>query len=405
MGRSMQDKKYIILLADGMADEPIPQLQGKTPLEYANTPLMDELAPMSEIGRVRTIPEGMNPGSDVANMTLLGYDPATYYRGRASLEASRLGISWPAGATAIRLNFITLEGEGDFEQKRMLSFNAGGLGDNDARLLLDDLQGHFPDTPFSFHFGTGFHHILMGDGQHTNATPPHDIIGQPIGGHMGDNELLRGMMRSAHEYLRRHPVNAGRAANGKPMANGVWLWGSGTETALPDFCESNGLPGAVVTATDVVGGIARSGGMELFKVGGFGGATDYQQAATLALHALLQQGCGCVYIHIETPDNAGHDGDLAAKISAIENIDRHVLGPVKRGLDTQGIAYRLLLLPDHPTPIRLRTHTRNPVPYMLYDSTRTDTLLPGATYSEAYAKGCEPYFDQGYKLFRYLLNS
>lgn len=397
--------KHIILLADGMADEPMECLQGRTPLEYAYTPCMDGLAPRSEIGNVRTVPEGMNPGSDVANMGLMGYDPAQWYSGRASLEASRLGLEWADDSIAIRLNFVTIEGNGSFEDKRILYYGAGGIGDDDARLLMCDLKQHF-NIPYTFHYGGGFHHILMGNGcPPSTATPPHDIIGQPIGKHLGGNLELSDIMRRSHTFLSQHPVNLALAANGKPMANSIWLWGSGARTSLPNFQKSNGLMGAVVTATDVVGGIASCAGMELVQLGALGTAASYRAAADAALKLLLRQDYDFIYVHIDTPDNASHDGNMAAKITAIEDIDRNVLRIICAGLDVHCVPYRLLLLPDHATPVRLRTHTGQPVPYMLYNSDSPQLQQPEAVYTEPYAAGCTHNFDAGWKLFRHLISA
>lgn len=367
----MSDKKYIVVLGDGMADEPIEALSGKTPLEYADTPAMDRLSKLSEVGLVHTIPEGMKPGSDTANLSVLGYDPKIYYSGRSPLEALSIGVPMKDTDVALRCNIVTIsEDDVPFEKKTIIDHSSGEISTEDCTVLLEAVKKELQNETYQFYAGTSYRHCLIwNNGSVIELSQPHDVLGQVIGQYLPADENLLRMMRRSYEILVNHPINMERKKQGLNPANCCWFWGAGTKPILSSFEEKNGLKGMMVSAVDLLKGIAVGAGMGVAHVEGANGGlhTNYEGKVQAALDA-LKGDYDFVYIHVEAPDEMGHQGSVEKKVQAIEYLDKRVIGPLTEALDKEGINYRLLVMPDHPTPIRVRTHTSDSVPYLLYDS-------------------------------------
>lgn len=396
--------KYVIVLADGMADEPIEKLGGKTPMEVAKTPVMDYLAKYGQVGIVSTVPSGMKPGSDVANLSVMGYDPSTSYSGRSPLEALSVGVAMESSDVIFRCNIVTVTEDEPYEEKIILDHSSGEISTEDADVLMDAIREAFNNEEFSFFTGTSYRHITVWkNGEVLDFEPPHDHLGQVIGQFLPENLKFRAMMEKSFDILNNHPVNVQRAAAGKNKANSLWFWGAGTKPALQNFKEKTGLKGAMISAVDLLKGIAVGAGMQVLHVPGATGSldTNYEGKAQAALDALLKDNNDFVYIHLEGPDEMGHQGELENKILSIEYIDERIIGAVKTGLDAAGEDYRILVLPDHPTPIRCRTHTSSPVPFVLYDSTQPQDQGCGFTEKDAKASGIT--VDHGYDLMQKLI--
>lgn len=367
----MGNKKYVVVLGDGMADEPIESLGGRTPLEYAHTPAMDRLSRRAEIGMVQTIPEGMKPGSDTANLSVLGYDPEVYYSGRSPLEALSIGVPMKDTDVALRCNIVTLSEEDvPFEEQTIIDHSSGEISTKDCGVLLEAVKAELADKTYQFYVGTSYRHCLIWNkGQVIELCPPHDVLGQVIGSYLPEDENLLRMMKRSYDILANHPINIERKKKGLNPANCCWFWGAGTKPALSSFQEKNGLKGMMVSAVDLLKGIAVGAGMGVARVEGANGSlnTNYEGKVQAALDA-LRGDYDFAYIHVEAPDEMGHQGSVEKKVQAIEYLDQRVIGPLTEALDGEDISYRLLVMPDHPTPIRVRTHTADPVPYLLYDS-------------------------------------
>ncbi len=353
--------KYVLILGDGMADRPIPELDGKTPLEYAKTPTMDALAKKSEIGLVHTIPEGMAPGSDTANMAVCGYDPKIYYTGRSPLEALSIGVAMKDTDVAIRTNVVTVSDDDlPYEEKTIIDHSSSEISTEDAAVLIEAVQKELGNEMFHYYVGTSYRHLLIWDkGSVVELTPPHDILGKTIGEYLPKESLLLEMQKKSYEILNNHPINVARAAEGLNKANSIWFWGAGTKPILTSFEEKTGKKGAMISAVDLLKGIAVGAGMDNKIVEGANGQlhTNYEGKAQAAVDALLKEGYDFAYIHVEAPDEMGHQGSVERKVQAIEYLDDRIIRNVKEALDASGEAYRMLILPDHPTPIEVRTHT------------------------------------------------
>ncbi|SFR73483.1 cofactor-independent phosphoglycerate mutase [Anaeromicropila populeti] len=399
--------KYIILLGDGMADEPVQKLEGKTPLEYANTPTMDSLAQCSTIGLVHTIPEGMSPGSDTANLAVLGYDPKKYYTGRSPLEALSIGVDMKESDIAIRCNIVTVSDDDlPYEEKTIIDHSSSEISTEDADILLQAVKAELETDIVRYYTGTSYRHLLIWDnGEVVELTPPHDILGKVIGSYLPNENLLKDMMIKSYEILNNHPVNVERAKKGLNKANSIWFWGAGTKPALDSFEEKNHKKGVMISAVDLLKGIAVGAGLKNIEVEGADGTlhTNYEGKAMAAVKALTEEDYDFAYIHVEAPDEMGHQGSLERKIQAIEYFDARVIKVVKEEMDKARVDYRLLIMPDHPTPIALRTHTSNPVPYMIYDSTRL--LEKEWHYNEKDAKNSGNYLEEGYMLLSEFLEN
>lgn len=392
--------KYIIVLGDGMADEPLQELGGQTPLEYAKTPYMDQIAQKAVIGLAKTIPDGMKPGSDTANLAVLGYDPKQYYTGRSPLEALSIGVAMEEDDIAIRCNLVTVSDDDlPYEQKTIIDHSSGEISTSDAQELLNVVKDALEDDLYQFYLGTSYRHCTIWKrGQVVELTPPHDILGKTIGDYLPADEQLRERMRRSYELLNQHPINVERAKRGLNKANSIWFWGAGTKPALDSFEGKFGKKGAMISAVDLLKGIAVGAGMTNIEVEGADGTldTNYEGKAEAAVKAVTEDGSDFVYIHVEAPDEMGHQGSVERKIKAIENLDARVIGPVYEKMDSLGEDFRMLIMPDHPTPICTRTHSSAPVPYMLYDSTKEENF--SWKYNEKEAKVSGRYLDEGYRL-------
>lgn len=396
--------KYVVILGDGMADEPISQLGNKTPLDYARTPAMDVLARRSEIGMVQTIPEGMSPGSDTANLSVMGYDPRKYYTGRSPLEALSIGVPMEAEDVALRCNLVTLtEEDVPYEEQKILDHSSDEISTEDAAVLFRDVCEELESEDYRFYVGTSYRHCLIWrHGSVVPLTPPHDILTQTIGAYLPEDQILRAMQKRSYEILKNHPMNLERKANGLHPANSFWFWGAGTRPALDNFEQMYGKKGVMISAVDLLKGIAVGAGMDNISVEGANGGlhTNYEGKARAAVKALTEDGYDFAYIHVEAPDEMGHQGSVEKKVQAIEYLDDRVIRLVKEGMDASGEAYRMLVMPDHPTPIRVRTHVADPVPYMIYDSAAPQEHT--WHYNEEEAKNSGNTIARGWDLMGYL---
>lgn len=398
--------KYIVVLGDGMADKPIEELGGKTPLAYAKTPTMDKLSKASEIGMVHTIPEGMAPGSDTANLSVLGYDPKKYYTGRSPLEALSIGVDMKATDVALRCNIVTVSTDDlPYEEKTIIDHSSSEISTADAAVLIDAVRRELENDTYKFYVGTSYRHLTIWDhGEVVSLTPPHDVLGQCIGQYLPKDKVLLEMQKKSYDILANHPINVERMKKGLNPANSLWFWGAGTRPCVTSFEEKNGKKGAMISAVDLLKGIAVGADMKVIEVEGATGGleTNYEGKAQAAVNVLLNEGYDLAYIHVEAPDEMGHQGSVERKVKAIENLDARVIKPVTEALNQAGADYRLLVMPDHPTPIRVRTHTSDPVPYMLYDSTKA--VQSDYHYTEADAAETGKFMANGYEMMTYLLS-
>ncbi|HOD34548.1 MAG TPA: cofactor-independent phosphoglycerate mutase [Syntrophales bacterium] len=379
--------KYVILLGDGMADHPIEELGGKTPLEYARTPNMDRLSRLGTTGLVETIPAGFPPGSDVANLTVLGYDPKIYYTGRGPLEAASMGIKLEPGDVAFRCNLVNLGLDG---KERMVDFTAGHITSEEARSVITDLNEALGSEIIRFYPGVGYRHLCVWKGgpASVKTTPPHDITGQEIAGYLpaGDGSAaVWDLMMKSRGVLKEHPVNRGRAGQGKKTANSIWLWGQGGAPTFDTLTVKYGIQGAMISAVDLLNGIAVCAGMEIIRVPGVTGYidTNYAGKAMGALSALKEK--DLAFVHVEAPDEMGHAGNIEGKVKAIEDFDEKVVGTVLGGIDAHR-DFRILVLSDHPTPVNHRTHVAEPSPFVVYSSVKEENLQNCPTFGETCAK-------------------
>ncbi len=396
--------KYIVVLGDGMADEPIPELGSRTPLDAAVTPVMDELASKGSLGTVQNVPAGMAPGSDVANLSVLGYDPAANYSGRSPLEALSIGVQMDDGDVIFRSNIVTLTEDEPYEQKTILDHSSGEISTADADVLMDAIRSKFDSDTFRFYTGTSYRHILVWKGGKVcHLEPPHDHLGKVIGDYLPQEKILREMMEQSFDVLNNHPLNLARAAAGKNKANSLWFWGAGTKPKVQNFYEKTGLHGAMISAVDLLKGIAVGAGMKVCEVPGATGSidTNYEGKAQAAIDALLKGGCDFAYIHVEAPDEMGHQGKTQDKVKSIEYLDSRLIAKVKQAMEEAGEDFRMLVLPDHPTPIRLRTHTSDPVPYLLYDSTHPQKKRE--RFTEEAARNANNFEPNGFSLLEKLV--
>ena len=391
--------KYVVVLCDGMADYPVPALGGKTPMMVAKKPHIDALAAKAEVGLVRTVAPGLKPGSDVANMSVLGFDPHRFYTGRSPLEAASIGIDMKDSDVSLRTNLVTLSDKGEpFADKVIEGYCDDDISTEEARQLIEAVQAAFGGGEYDFYTGVSYRHCLIWHGGTTelgNMTPPHDITGKVIGPHLSTAETARPlleMMEKSFDLLKDHPVNKARVAAGRRPANCIWLWGEGKRPALQPFEALYGIKGGMVSAVDLLKGIANCAGMEVAEVPGATGYidTDFEGKAKAALDLLTRN--DLVYVHFEAPDECGHRNEPENKVKAIEMIDSRVLPILEEGLE-QYEDYKILLLPDHPTPIVTRTHASDPVPYLLYQKSAPKTGVD--TINEETAKATGIYMENG----------
>ena len=396
--------KYLVILGDGMADRPIESLGNVTPLEYAKTPVMDELASKGEIGMVHTIPDGMSPGSDTANLSVLGFDPRKYYSGRSPLEALSIGVPMKDTDVALRCNFVTLSEEEDCDEDRtMIDHSSGEISTEEAAELLEAVRKELETDEFRYYAGTSYRHLLIWDkGEMINLAQPHDILGQAIKDKLPQNECLFCMMKKSYDILVNHPINVKRRQQGKNPANSCWFWGAGTKPSLSSFEEKTGKKGAMISAVDLLKGIAVGASMKVITVEGANGGldTNYEGKARAAVDVLTKEGYDFVYVHLEAPDEMGHQGSAEKKALAIENLDNRIIRPIVEGLTAAGEDFRMVILPDHPTPVCIRTHSADNVPYLLYDSTLQQKQ--NQKYNEAEAESANRLIANGHDLIWHL---
>ncbi len=390
--------KYAVVLCDGMADYPVPALDMKTPMMCAVKPNMDSLARHARVGLVKTVADSMKPGSDVANMSVMGFDPEKYYTGRSPLEAVSIGVDLKDDDVTLRCNLVTLSDEEKYEDKTMVDYSAGDISSEEARELIEAVEQAFGNDIYTYYSGVSYRHCLVVHGGTTELgtmTPPHDISDRVIGPYISDHSNAAGlieMMKKSYDVLKNHPTNLKRIAQGKRPANSIWLWGEGNKPILPAFEELYGVKGAVISAVDLLKGIGMSAGMSTPEVPGATGYidTDFSAKAQYALRELESK--DFVYIHIEAPDECGHRNEPENKVRAIELIDSLVLAPLIQGLEGYE-DYKIMILPDHPTPIVTKTHARDPVPYLIYQKSKE---LEGVdTFNEETAKRPENYIEKG----------
>ncbi len=395
--------KYIVILGDGMADYPIDSLGGKTPLEAASTPNIDALASKSALGMARTVKPGFPPGSDIANMAVLGLDPSLYYTGRAPIEAVSIGVTLAENDTAFRINFVTL-GKGE-DGTVMEDYSAGHISSEEAGVLIDYLRPIITKhTGVKIYQGVEYRHLMVINGFENcelKATPPHDITGKAVMPYLPNDDLLRRIIDESIAALKDHPVNLARRAKGKREASALWPWGDGKGMRCPTLMDEFGIKGAMISAVDLLKGLGKLRGMDVINVPGATGwiDTDYEAKANAAIYSLIRH--DFVYVHIEAPDEAGHGGYLKEKIKAIEDIDSRVMPIVLNGLNKTNEPYRLLFMPDHPTPIARKTHTPEPVPFLLYDSRKNISAPKRFTEKDALASGL--FMEEGYTILKMLL--
>ena len=401
--------KYLVMLCDGMADEPNEALGGVTPMEKADKPCMDSLAAKAEVGMVKTVAEGLKPGSDVANLSVLGYEPAVYYSGRSPLEAVSIGIDLSETDVTLRCNLVTLSDEPEYSDKTMVDYCGGDISTPEAKELIDYIQKNLGDDTFSFYPGVSYRHCLVwknGNPHPGELTPPHDISNRvskdqiPKG---DDTAKLYDLMKKSYDLLKDHPINKKRVAEGKRPANSIWLWGEGTKPKLDTFFKKFGKKGSMISAVDLLKGIAICAGMNSVDVDGATGYidTNFDGKCQAAINE-FKNGSDLVYIHVEAPDECGHRGEAENKVKAIEMIDKHILGPVTEFLKSYD-DFAVLVCPDHPTPLAIKTHTSNPVPYLIYDSKNpVDSKV--TCFCEKQAKETGNYIAKGFTMMNHFLS-
>lgn len=400
--------KYLVMLCDGMADEPNEALGNSTPMEKANKPCMNSLAAKAEVGIVKTVAEGLKPGSDVANLSVLGYEPAVYYSGRSPLEAASIGIDLKDTDITLRCNLVTLSDDEDYENKTILDYCADDISSEEAKILIEYIQEKLGNDVFRFYPGVSYRHCLVwsnGNPHPGVLTPPHDITGKVITDYIPKGEAvdeLYDLMKKSYDLLKDHPVNQARIARGKRPANSIWLWGEGTKPLLDNFSEKFGIKGSMISAVDLLKGIAICAGMNSVDVDGATGYldTNFDGKCKAAIEE-FKNGADLVYVHVEAPDECGHRGEIENKVKAIEMIDEHILGPVVeflKGYDD----FAVLVCPDHPTPLSIRTHTSTPVPYLIYDS-KNEINSGVKVFCEKEARETGNYIEKGFTMMNYFL--
>ncbi|MBR6902261.1 MAG: cofactor-independent phosphoglycerate mutase [Clostridia bacterium] len=400
--------KYLVMLCDGMADTPVKELGGKTPMQAANKPNMDALCKSAYVGMCRTVAPGLKPGSDVANLSVMGYDPKECYTGRSPLEAASIGISLKDSDVTLRCNLVTLSDDEPYENKTMIDYCAGDISTAEAAEIIKTVDERLGKPPFKFYSGVSYRHCLVFDNGTTDLgdmTPPHDISGRVIGEYLSKSKNavpLIDLMKKSNAFLKDHPVNIKRVKKGLRPANSIWLWGEGTKPAVENFHSKFGVKAAVVSAVDLLKGIGKCAGMEVPEVKGATGYidTDFEGKASAGIKA-FKSGCDLVYMHFEAPDECGHRAEPENKVKAIECIDKRAFKPILNYLKESGEDYRILVMPDHPTPIATKTHSSEPVPFMIYDSRKS---LGGVyTFTEDTAKSTGNFVEHGPDIMKRLL--
>lgn len=399
--------KYLVLLCDGMADYPVPELGNKTPMGASHTPNMDKLAEKSIIGLVKTVADNMKPGSDVANLSVLGYDPQVYYTGRSSLEAGSIGIDMKDTDISFRCNLVTLSDEPNYKDKTILDYCADDISTEEAKELVDYLEKNLGNDEFKLYSGVSYRHCLIwnkGTLEVGELTPPHDITGKPIKEYIPNHpnaQKLYELMVKSYNLLKDHPVNKAREARGLKPANSMWLWGEGVRASLMPFTEKYGLKGSMISAVDLLKGIGKFAGMNVVYVPGATGYmdTNFEGKAKAAIKE-FENGQDFVYIHVEAPDECGHRYEIENKKKSLEIIDEKILGPMLEALENYD-DYKVLIMPDHATPLSLKTHTNDPIPFLIYKKSNPTI---GGEFTEEGAKASGIYIENGHKIMEYFIN-
>ena len=398
--------KYIVVLGDGMADEPLEALEGRTPLEVADIPVMDELASKGEMGMVQNVPAGMSPGSDVANLAVLGYNAADCYTGRSPLEAASIGVKLLDNQTAFRANLVTLSDEENYEDKTMLDYSSGEITTAESRALMEEIEKQLGGGDIHFYGGVSYRHLFVWDDapKSFTLTPPHDISDRKIKDYLPSDERILDLMKKSEKILKNNPINQKRIAEGKNPATSMWIWGEGTRPSLNNFYEQYGKTGAVVSAVDLIKGIAILAGMDSIDVDGATGNihTNFDGKAKAAADALLKDGKDLCYVHLEAPDECGHQGDPEGKTKSLEIIDEKVIGYIKDRLDEAGEDYVFMVMPDHPTPIETKTHSRECVPCVIYK--KGENNASARRFIEEDARKYGTFVEDGYKIMQIFLD-
>ncbi len=397
--------KYIVVLIDGAADTPVPELGGKTPLEAAKKPNIDAIAKCAEVGMVTTVPEGFPPGSDVANLAVFGYDPQRYYTGRSPLEAASIGIPLKLSDTTFRANVVTLSDEENYADKTMVDYSSDEISTEEAHILIKAVNDALGCEEYEFFGGTSYRHLLVWHNKENkfSLTPPHDISGRVVGEYLPKDEVLLSLMQKSYDILKDHPVNLDRIKRGLHPANSVWIWGNGTKPDLDTYEEKFGVSGTVISAVDLIKGIGQCAGLNVPEVEGVTGTvhTNFEGKAEAAINA-LKGGSDFIYVHLEAADEAGHRKEIDNKVRAIELIDEKIVAPIVDYLKTSGEEFNMLIMPDHPTPLDIMTHTSDPIPYILYES-KNEQASGVESYTEKNAKATGKYTEHGYTLMNRLL--
>ena len=397
--------KYVVFLCDGMADYDVLELGNKTPLEVAYKPNIKSMSKDSYVGLIKSVADGMKPGSDVANLAILGYDPNKYYTGRSPLEAGSIGIDMKPTDIALRCNLVTVSEEANYEDKTLIDYCAGDISTSDAKVLVDYLKENLDSKEFKLYSGVSYRHCLIWDNGTLDIgriTPPHDITGKPVKNYVPENEKLYAYMKKSYELLNNHPLNLERAKKGLNKANSAWLWGEGKKAMLDSFNSKFHVKATMISAVDLLKGIGKFSNMNVVNVEGATGYidTNFKGKADAAIEA-FKNGYDFVYIHVEAPDECGHRGEVENKVKSIELIDKFIIGPVTAYLKTQG-DYKVLVTPDHATPLSVRTHTNDPIPFMIYDSRKKYDGVENLSEKEAKKTGI--YIDPGYTLMKKFIN-
>ena len=397
--------KYVIILTDGCADLPIDSLGNMTPLEKSNTPNMDYFASNGSLFLVKTVPDSLKPGSDVANLSVMGYNPLNCYTGRSPLEAASIGVNLADNQTAFRANLVTLSDEEDYSEKTMLDYSSGEITTEESRALMAEIEKELGGGDIHFYGGVSYRHLFVWEDapESFTLTPPHDISDRKIKDYLPSDERILDLMKKSEKILKDHPINKKRIAEGKNPATSMWIWGEGTRPSLDNFYETYGKKGAVISAVDLIKGIAILAGMNSIDVEGATGNihTNFDGKAKKAAAALLEDGADLVYVHLEAPDECGHQGDAEGKTRSLELIDEKVIGYIKKRLDEAGEDYAFLVMPDHPTPISTKTHSREAVPCVMYK--KGDNANTGHRFIEKDAQKYGEFISEGYKIMKLFL--
>ena len=400
--------KYLVLLCDGMADTKSNFLNGKTPMELANKPIIDSLAKNAEVGLCRTVGNGLKPGSDVANLSVLGYDPYVCYTGRSPLEAASIGVDLKETDVALRCNIVTLSDEENYADKTMVDYCAGDISTKEAHQIIETVEKELGNDIYKFYGGVSYRHCLVvsnGTTELGHMVPPHDISGKVIGEYLSNHENAKPLielMKKSYDILKDHPINIERRKKGLNEANSIWLWGEGRKPSLQNFFGKNGVKGCIVSAVDLLKGIGICADMQTPEVEGSTGYldTNFEGKAKAGIDA-FKNGCDLVYLHFEAPDECGHRGEAQNKVKAIELIENRAFKPVLEYLKNCGDNFRILIMPDHPTPLEIKTHSSEPVPYLIYDSSKTVNGVE--SFTEDYAKTTGNFVEHGPDIMEKLL--